>query len=340
MNKQDIKIVYMGTPEFAACSLEAIVKAGYNVTACFTQPDKMKGRSGKPVASPAKECALKYGITVFQPDKLRDKENVEIIQNLNPDMIVVAAYGQILPESILNIPRYGCINIHASLLPKYRGAAPIEWCVINGEKETGVTTMFMAKGLDTGDMIEKAVTEIGRDETAEELRERLTGIGAELILSTIEKVISGDYERTPQNDAESSYAVMLKKEMGDIDWNEPAVRIERLIRGLRPWPCACTLFQGKNLKIYKAEVVSTEGITGQSLNNMSDGKTAAGAGQSASDEAVPGEIIERTKKYFTVKCGEGALKILSVQPEGKKQMDTAAFLNGNKLEAGMRLGEV
>ena len=334
MDKKDIKIVYMGTPEFAESSLEAIVREGYNVTACFTQPDKMKGRSGKPVPSPVKECALKYDIPVFQPVKLREAENVQIIKELDPDMIVVAAYGQILPEDILNIPRYGCVNIHASLLPKYRGAAPIEWCVINGEKETGVTTMFMAKGLDTGDMIEKSVTPIGKDETSEELRARLAEIGAELIISTMEKIFSGDYERTPQDDAESSYAVMLKKEMGDIDWNDPAEKIERLIRGLQPWPCAVTGFQGKNLKIYKAEALADDEVSGSSALPGTDI-----SGETDEKTIVPGMIIDRTKKHFTVKCGTGALRILSVQPEGKKKMDTAAFLNGNKVECGMMLGE-
>ena len=333
MDNKEIKIVYMGTPEFAVNALEAIIGAGYDVVACFTQPDKMKGRSGKPVPSPVKECALKYDIPVFQPEKLREAENVEILNHMNPDMIVVAAYGQILPESILNIPKYGCINIHASLLPKYRGAAPIEWCVLNGEKETGVTTMFMAKGLDTGDMIEKAVTPIGEAETAEELRARLTVIGAELIISTMDKVISGNYERTPQNDAESCYASMLKKEMGDINWNDPADKIARQIRGLQPWPCAVTSFQGKNLKIYKAEVVSDEAVGAGSVQNAGNNN----GGEIS--ESNPGEIIGRTKKNFTVKCGKDALKILSVQPEGKKQMDTAAFLNGNKLECGMKLGE-
>ena len=315
MDKKDIKIIYMGTPEFAVDPLEAIVKEGYNVAACFTQPDKMKGRSGKPVPSPVKECAVKYDIPVFQPDRLRNSENAEIIKEMAPDMIIVAAYGQILPEEILNIPKYGCINIHASLLPKYRGAAPIEWCVINGEKETGVTTMFMAKGLDTGDMIEKAVTEIGESETAEELRARLTVMGAELIISTMDKILSGKYTRTPQNDEESNYAVMLKKEMGQIDWSLPAINIDRLVRGLRPWPTAFTTFQGKSLKIFKAAVLEDD------------------------TDAAPGEVIVRTKKDFTVKCGSGALKILSVQPEGKKEMDSVAFLNGNKVEAGMKLGE-
>lgn len=315
MDKKDIKVVYMGTPEFAVDPLEAIVKEGYNVAACFTQPDKMKGRSGKLVPSPVKECAVKYDIPVFQPDRLRNSENAEIIKDIAPDMIIVAAYGQILPEEILNIPKYGCINIHASLLPKYRGAAPIEWCVINGEKETGVTTMFMAKGLDTGDMIEKIVTPIGETETAEELRKRLTGLGAELIISTMEKIVSGDYTRTPQKDEESNYAVMLKKEMGQIDWNLPAENIDRLIRGLRPWPTAFTSFQGKSLKLFKAVPLADEA------------------------EGAPGEVIARTKKDFTVKCGSGALKILSVQPEGKKEMDSVAFLNGNKVEIGMKLGE-
>ena len=227
-------------------------------------------------------------------------------------MIVVAAFGQILPESILNIPKYGCINIHASLLPKYRGAAPIEWAVIDGEKETGVTTMYMEKGLDTGDMIEKAVTEIGADETAEELRSRLADMGAELIISTLKNVISGNCSREKQDDSKSNYAVMLKKEMGKVDWNDPADKIERLIRGLQPWPVVYATLNDKNLKIYAASVEGDR-----------DGE--------------PGEIVEVTKKNFVVKCGSGSLRIKSVQPEGKKRMDSVAFLNGNKIEPGMKL---
>jgi len=311
MDKKDIRVVYMGTPFFAVNALKSIIDDGYNVVGCYTQPDKMQGRSSKLIASPVKECAAAHGIPVFQPEKIRLEENVEELRSLAPDIIIVAAFGQILPLSILEMPKYGCINIHASLLPRYRGAAPIEWSVINGEKETGVTTMFMAEGLDTGDIIEEAVTEIGAKETAEELRSRLAELGAELILSTMKAVISGDFKRTPQDDSKSNYAVRLSKEMGKADWNLPAVKIERLIRGLRPWPVVYSSLSGRGLKIYAADVV--EDMSGE-----------------------PGEIIEVGKKNFVVACGEGALRIRMVQPEGKKMMDAASFLNGNKLTVGMR----
>ena len=311
MDKKDIRVVYMGTPFFAVNALKSIIDDGYNVVGCYTQPDKMQGRSSKLIASPVKECAAAHGIPVFQPEKIRLEENVEELRSLAPDIIIVAAFGQILPPSILEMPKYGCINIHASLLPRYRGAAPIEWSVINGEKETGVTTMFMAEGLDTGDIIEEAVTEIGAKETAEELRSRLAELGAELILSTMKAVISGDFKRTPQDDSKSNYAVRLSKEMGKADWSLPAVKIERLIRGLRPWPVVYSSLSGRGLKIYAADVV--EDMSGE-----------------------PGEIIEVGKKNFVVACGEGALRIRMVQPEGKKMMDAASFLNGNKLTVGMR----
>lgn len=311
MDKKDIRVVYMGTPEFAVNALKSIIDDGYNVVGCYTQPDKMQGRSSKLIASPVKECAAAHGIPVFQPEKIRLEENVEELRSLAPDIIIVAAFGQILPLSILEMPKYGCINIHASLLPRYRGAAPIEWSVINGEKETGVTTMFMAEGLDTGDIIEEAVTEIGAKENAEELRSRLAELGAELILSTMKAVISGDFKRTPQDDSKSNYAVRLSKEMGKADWSLPAVKIERLIRGLRPWPVVYSSLSGRGLKIYAADVV--EDMSGE-----------------------PGEIIEVGKKNFVVACGKGALRIRMVQPEGKKMMDAASFLNGNKLTVGMR----
>ena len=312
MDNKDIKVVYMGTPEFAVNALRRIHEEGYDIIGCFTQPDKQKGRSSKLIAPPVKVCAEEFGIPVFQPEKIREEEYVEKLRSLNPDVIVVAAFGQILPESILNIPKYGCINIHASLLPKYRGAAPIEWAVIDGEKETGVTTMYMEKGLDTGDMIEKAVTEIGADETAEELRSRLADMGAELIISTLKNVISGNCSREKQDDSKSNYAVMLKKEMGKVDWNDPADKIERLIRGLQPWPVVYATLNDNNRKIYAASVEGDR-----------DGE--------------PGEIVEVTKKNFVVKCGSGSLRIKSVQPEGKKRMDSVAFLNGNKIEPGMKL---
>lgn len=312
-----MKIIYMGTPEFAVYALQSILDAGHDVLAVFTQPDKAKGRSKALVPTPVKEEALKHGIPVYQPEKIREEENVKLIKKLAPEAIVVAAYGQILSEQILEIPQYGCINIHASLLPKYRGAAPIEWAIINGEEKTGVTTMYMEKGLDTGDMIDKTEVVIDKTDTGATLHDKLARAGAELILTTLEALKKGTAVRTKQNDAESCYASMLKKEMGNIDFTKSASEIERLIRGLIPWPCAYTVIDGKNVKLYRADVKEMDVSSYQS-----------------------GEIIEITKKTFTIACGQNTLVIRSLQPEGKKQMDTAAYLNGNKLETGMLCGHI
>lgn len=306
-----MKIIYMGTPDFAVYALKSIVEAGHEVVAVVTQPDKPQGRSKALVPTPVKKQAIEYDIPVYQPEKVREESMVETLKEYSPDAIVVAAYGQILPESILNIPKYGCINIHASLLPKYRGAAPIEWSIIDGEEVTGVTTMYMEKGLDTGDMIEKVEVKIEAEDTGATLHDKLAEAGAKLVLSTLDALQNGTATRTRQDDSMSCYAKMLNKELGNIDFNKPACEIERLIRGLNPWPCAYTTLDGKSLKLYKAMVVDKEGR--------------------------PGEIIEVTKKTFTVACGEGALVIKNLQPEGKKPMDTASFLNGNKLSTGMML---
>lgn len=311
-----MRIIYMGTPVFAVHALESIIKAGHEVVAVFTQPDKAKGRSKSLVPTPVKEVALAHDIPVFQPVRLREEENVTRIKEYAPDAIVVAAYGQILSEDILNIPKYGCINIHASLLPKYRGAAPIEWSIIDGEAKTGVTTMYMAKGLDTGDMIEKVVVPIESKDNAMTLHDKLAEAGAKLILSTLTLLEEGKAVRTPQDDAESNYAVMLKKEMGDVDFSKSATEIERLVRGLVPWPCAYTMIDGKHVKFYEADVVACD----------VDGKK-------------PGEIIAITKKNFDIACGADALRIKRLQPEGKKEMDAASYLNGNKLQIGMICGQ-
>ncbi len=310
-----MKVVYMGTPEFAVYALKAIIEARHDVKAVFTQPDKAKGRSKALVPTPVKACAMAHDIPVYQPEKIREACNVELIQSIAPDIIVVAAYGQILPESILNIPEYGCVNIHASLLPKYRGAAPIEWSIIDGEEKTGVTTMYMEKGLDTGDMIEKVEVAICPDDTGETLHDKLAAAGAKLIISTMEKLENKTATRTKQDDTESCYAKMLTKELGNIDFSMDAAYIERLIRGLIPWPCAYTTLEGKSIKFYKAGVKEMDTSAYKS-----------------------GEIIEITKKTFTIACGKDALVINKLQPEGKKPMDTVAFLNGNKIAVGMICG--
>lgn len=323
-----MRIVYMGTPEFAAVALDAIVKE-HEVVAVITQPDKPQGRNRKLVPMPVKVKAQAYDIPVYQPVKIREEESVQMIRDYNPDVIVVAAYGQILPESILNIPKYGCINIHASLLPKYRGAAPIERAIIDGEVMTGVTTMYMEKGLDTGDMIEKAEVPITGEDTGASLHDKLAEAGAALILTTLAKLEAGTVTRTKQDDAQSCYAAMLTKELGRMDFTRPAVELERLIRGLNPWPCAYTTIDGKNVKLYKAEVINLDAQMRQTLQEKSEQILAF----------APGEIVEVAKKYFVIACGEGALRVRNLQPEGKKAMDTSAYLNGNPLKPGMRAGE-
>lgn len=308
-----MRVLFMGTPEFAVPTLEALIQE-HEVIGVYTQPDKPKGRGKAMAYPPVKEKALEHNLPVYQPVKVREAFVVAEIEAMNPDAIVVVAFGQILPESILNIPKYGCINAHASLLPKYRGAAPMQWAIIDGEKETGITTMYMAKGLDTGDMILKATTPIGPKETGETLHDRMSVMGGPLIIETLKQIEAGTAPRTPQDDSLSCYASMLDKELGCIDWNKDAASIERLIRGLNSWPSAYTFWNGKTLKIWDSEVVE---YTGQEET---------------------GTVIAKDKLSFTVKCGENALKIMEVQLQGKKRMATQAFLVGNQVETGMRLG--
>lgn len=310
-----MKIVFMGTPDFAVVALEEL-KKHHEVAAVVTQPDKKKGR-GKAVSfPPVKEKAIELDIPVYQPPKVRDEEFVSFLRELNPDCIVVAAFGQILPENILAIPKYGCINIHASLLPKYRGAAPIQWSIIDGEEKTGVTTMYMAKGLDTGDMLLKEEVVIEPKENANTLHDKLARVGANLILKTLEGLESGEIERKVQDDSLSCYASMIHKDLGKIDWSAKTAReIERLVRGLYEWPSAYTYFKGKILKIWDADVC--EGST----------------------KFQPGQVIEVTKKGIAVQCKEDALLLNEVQLQGKKRMAMQAFLLGNKIQVGDFLGE-
>lgn len=312
-----MKVVYMGTPDFAVDTLQAIVDAGHEVALVVTQPDKAKGRGKKLCYTPVKEKAMECHLEVAQPEKVREESFVERLQMIAPDVIVVVAFGQILPESILNIPKYGCINVHASLLPAYRGAAPIQWAVIDGLAETGVTTMYMEKGLDTGDIICQSRIPLAADETGGSLFDKLAKEGASLLVRTLKMLEDGTATRTKQDDSRSSYAKMLSKDMGCLDFSKDAVILERLIRGLNPWPSAYTAIQGKTLKIYAAEVVAEEKCT---------------------TGAAPGTVIAVDKKSFTVRCGNGALRIYNLQLEGKKRMDTSAFLLGYKVENGMQLG--
>ncbi len=309
-----MKIVYMGTPDFAVAPLEAIIRAGHEVTAVVTQPDKQKGRGKEVQMTPVKECALKHGIPVFQPVKIREPEAVKQLSEYSADIFVVAAFGQILTEEILNMPKFGCVNIHASLLPKYRGAAPIQRVILDGEAETGVTIMKMAKGIDTGDMYIKKVVSIDEKETGESLHDKLMEAGAELIVEALPKIESGELIPEKQDDALSSHAEKLTKSMGFIDWTGEAVVIERWVRGLNSWPSAYTYFNGKTLKIWEADVI--------------DGKAGA----------QPGTVINVEKDFFDVATGEGALRIKNLQLEGKKRMCVKDFLLGYQLKTGAMLG--
>lgn len=303
----------MGTPEFSVPTLEKVIEAGHQVCAVVTQPDKPKGR-GKSVQFPAvKEAALAHNIKVYQPLKVKELNFIEILKEINPDVIVVVAFGQILPKEILDLPQYGCINVHASLLPKYRGAAPIQWAVIDGEMESGVTTMYMDVGLDTGDMLKRRTVVLEEKETGGSLHDKLSEIGGLLLIDTLEELEKGTAIREKQDDTKSSYAKMLDKKLGLIDFNQPADKIERLIRGLNPWPSAFTGFGGKTLKIWDANVIE---------------KDYAGA---------CGEIVEVTKDSIIVKTGKGALELIEIQLEGKKRMDVASFLRGVAIQTGIVL---
>ena len=310
-----MKVVFMGTPDFAVGTLEALIEAGHEVIGVVTQPDKPKGRGKTLMATPVKEVALKHQIPVYQPKKVREAGFTETLGRLAPDVIVVAAFGQIITKEILDIPRFGCINVHASLLPAYRGAAPIQWAVINGEKESGVTIMQMDEGLDTGDMIDKVVVPLAEDETGGSLFDKLSQAGARLCVKVLKDLEEGNAVREKQpEESTTPYASMISKKMGEIDWNRSAKSIEQLIRGLDPWPSAYTKLQGKTLKLWKAEA-QKENVP----------------------ERVPGEVVKVERDTFCIQTGDGILKIEEVQLEGKKRMDTAAFLRGFHLSQGERL---
>lgn len=326
-----MKVVFMGTPDFAVGALEAIMEAGHQVTAVVTQPDKPKGRGKEVQMSPVKACALSHDIPVFQPVKIREPEAVETLRTYQADIFVVAAFGQILSEKILTMPKYGCVNIHASLLPKYRGAGPIQWAVINGEKITGVTIMQMDKGVDTGDMLFKAEVPIASDETADTLHDKLAAAGAGLIVEALAKIETGDVTPVKQNDEEASHAKMLQKSMGKIDWQMETERLDCLIRGLISWPGAFTLFRGKTLKIWREEVVSEQ--------KLADFEKLSGQNQEGFiRNGPPGTVIRVEKDAFYVQTGDGILRLTEVQPEGKKRMAVKDFLLGYPVKAGEQLG--
>lgn len=315
-------VVFMGTPDFAVGTLQALIASEkYQVQAVFTQPDKPKGR-GKAVAmTPVKEVAVEAGIPVYQPVKIREQEWVDKLKELAPDVIVVVAFGQIIPKTILTLPAYGCINVHASLLPMYRGAAPIQWAVINGDEVSGVTTMRMDEGLDTGDMILKEIVPLEKQETGGSLFDKLSRTGAELLIRTLGVIEDGTavYEKQPE-ESPTPYAAMLTRQDGQIDWSKSASQIECLIRGMNPWPSAFTKYQGKTWKIWVADV-----------EKETDTKAEG-------EKPVPGTIVEVTKKTLKIQTGDGILSVRELQLEGKKRMETDAFLRGYSMKTGEVLG--
>lgn len=313
MEKSKIKVVFMGTPDFAVGSLESIHKAGYSVEAVITQKDKRRGRGKKLKYTPVKEKALELGLEVYQPENINSDESKAILEDISPDFIVVVAYGQILTSDILNIPKYGSYNVHASLLPKYRGAAPINWVIIDGEDKTGVTIMEMEKGLDTGDMVLKRSIDIDIEDTTEDIHDSLAKLGAELIVEALESIYSGSSETIAQDHSKSTYASMLTKEMGRIDWNSDGRDIVNLIRGLKPWPSAYTMYNEDMVKIHKAKVDDSE------------------------FDGVNGEIVRVTQDKVYVKIKEGSLIIEELQFPGKRKMETGEYLKGNTIELGIVL---
>ena len=313
-----MKIVFMGTPDFAVGALEAIIEAGHQVVAVVTQPDKPKGRGKEMQMTPVKCCALKYDIPVFQPVKVKTPEAVETLRTYEADIFVVAAFGQILSEEILQMPKYGCVCIHASLLPKYRGAGPIQQAILDGEKESGITIMQMDKGIDTGDMLFQSVVPIDEKETGDSLHDKLAAAGARLIVEALPKIEAGEVTPVKQDDDKSCYAGMLQKSMGEIDWEKDAACIERMVRGLNSWPSAYTFYRGKTLKIWESDI-----------DKEKDGLTAA----------VPGTITAVEKDAIYVQTKDASLKVTVVQLEGKKRMAVKDFLLGNQVKAGEILGD-
>lgn len=309
-----MKIVYMGTPDFAVLPLKALINKGYDVAGVFTQPDKPVGRKAILTPPPVKTLAIDNNIPVFQPVSLKNGEGVKILEELKPDVVIVVAYGKILPKDFLQFPQYGCINIHGSLLPKYRGAAPIQRCVLDGEKYAGVTSMQMDEGLDTGDMLLKTVTEIGENETSGELFDRLAVMGADLLIETLVALEKGELKPEKQNNSHSTYASMLDKTMSPVDWSKNAREVHNHIRGLDPWPVAQTVLEGKNLKLFCSELIENQG------------------------SGLPGSV-KILKKGLLVYCGDGnPVFIKEVQYEGKKRMDASDFFRGHPIADGTILG--
>lgn len=303
-----MRIVFMGTPDYAAVTLQKLIDEKYDVAAVFAQPDKPVGRKQILTPPATKVIASQNNIPVFQPKTLRDGEALEILKQINPDVIVVVAYGKILPKEILDLPKYGCINGHASLLPKLRGASPIQWAIVTGESKTGVSTMLMDEGMDTGDVLETVVTDIGAEETAEELFDRLSVMSAQLMISTLEKAKNGELTPAKQNEAEATYAPIIKKEMAHIDFNKTADEICNAVRGFYSWPCAFCFINGKRIKVIKA-----------CKSNLSSKENG---------------IVIDSDDRLVVSCKDGSVELITVQPEGAKAMSAATMLNGHKISKG------
>lgn len=311
-----MRIVFMGTPDFAVPSLKALIASGHEVCGVFTQPDKPKSRGMKLQSSPVKEYSLSIGLPVFQPAKMRDGAALGILQELEPELIVVAAYGKILPLEILELPKLGCVNVHSSLLPKYRGAAPINWAILNGEDETGVTIMYMAEGLDTGDILAQRSTPIDINENAAELFSRLSDLGAELLIEVLEQLDQGTAVAVPQDDNLSCYAPMLSKELSPMDWTKTARQLHDQVRGLYPWPAATAILDTVRCKIVRT------GLPGEY------------SGQ------APGTVLQADKRGLRISCGDGEiLEILELQPDGKRVMAASAFLMGHPIQVGLKLAD-
>ena len=306
-----MRVLFMGTPDYSVATLKALVDEGFDVAGVFAQPDKPVGRKQILTPPPVKAYAESIGIPVYQPTTLRDGKALEIIKEINPEVIVVVAYGKILPEEILNFPKYKCINGHASLLPKYRGASPIQWCIVCGEKQTGVTTMLMDKGMDTGDILDTAVVDIGENETAEELFERLSVVSADLMIKTLKNIENGTDKPTKQNEDEATYAPIIKKEMAHLDFNKTAYELKCAIRGYYSWPCAFCFIEGKRVKVISADIAEGEGKAGTVIDNN-------------------GKLV--------IACGNNtAIELKTVQPEGSKAMSASQMLCGFKIPIGTTL---
>lgn len=312
-----MRILFMGTPDFSVPTLMSLINSEHEIVGVVTQPDKPKGRGKHLQYTPVKEAALEHGLSVYQPNRVRDEDFIEEMRALNIDVAVVIAFGQILSKEFLDMPRYGCINVHASLLPKYRGSAPIQWTIIEGEMVTGVTIMQMDVGIDTGNMFLKQEVIIDNNETGGSLHDKLSVVGGPLLLIAMDKLEAGTLEPVKQNEALANYVPMLDKQLGNISWNKPAIEIERLIRGLNPWPSAYTYLDGKLLKLWEAkEVVLVD------------------------DDHTPGSIFDITNEGMVIKCARNGLLVTSLQLQGKKRMATSDFLRGHNVEIGRILGQV